>query len=96
MWKKELLYFVFLILFPAFCLAQGLLPAPVIYLVTVNPETGYDEIIWKSIPLSPDDYYDVAVRMNPGFGYSDSYMPVGTNIHDKVYALAIFPHFQYF
>ena len=66
--------------------AYGQLPAPHMYLVTVNPETGYDSIIWQSIPLSPNtDYYSVAIRLVPAPGMGDSYMPITTAILDTFY-----------
>jgi hypothetical protein len=65
--------------------AHAQLPAPRMYLVTVNPETGYDEITWTNIPMSADDYFSVAVRIPPSQGFSDAYMPIAVNLRDTVY-----------
>ncbi len=69
---------------------QFLLPAPRLYLVTVNPETGYDSITWFSIPAPPTDYYTVAVRVHPFSGQpGDIYMAITSNIQDTAYVNSI-------
>ncbi len=67
-----------------------LLPAPRLYLVTVNPETGYDSITWFSIPAPPNDYYTVAVRVSPfSNNPGEIFMPIMSNIQDTVYVNSI-------
>jgi len=62
------------------------LPAPFIYLVTVDIESQLDSIIWKSIPLDPSrDYYIVSERIDPIPGRPDTYLPVSPGVLDTFY-----------
>jgi hypothetical protein len=62
------------------------IPAPRIYLVTVDIETQFDSIVWSSIPLDfSTDYYVVAELLDPLPGRPDSYSPVAQQILDTFY-----------
>lgn len=41
--------------------AQQFPEAPRLYYVTVDPETGFDKIVWYSSPSSITDYYKVVI-----------------------------------
>jgi hypothetical protein len=87
---KRISYIVslILVLFLTNNYSHGQLPAPRIYLVTVNPETGYDSITWFDIPSPPNDYFGVGVRIPPVPGQPDSYLVINTAIFDTFYVNA--------
>jgi hypothetical protein len=80
--------FLFLLLFFAqdYVRSQQL-PAPRIYLVTVDIESQSDSIIWESIDLNPStDYYEVAELLPPDIADpGGSYISVGSNIPNTFY-----------
>jgi hypothetical protein len=77
--------FSFLLLFFANDFLQAQIPAPPIYLVTVDPETGYDSIVWID-PHSPlIDYFAVAYRIPPSPGKPETYITVASGITDDYY-----------
>jgi hypothetical protein len=81
-------FFIFLLLFFAQDYVHSqLLPAPRIYLVTVDIESQLDSIIWESIPLDPTrDYYIVAELKSPDIvNPGESYLPISPGILDTFY-----------
>jgi len=52
--------------------------APQLYKVTVDPETGYDSIIWYSSPSDNVDYYIVGIVVMPNPDEPYSVTPIGT------------------
>jgi len=72
-----ILLFLLLFIVEGYIHSQTYLPAPRIYLVSVDIESQFDSIIWYSIPLDPTrDYYIVVERIDPSPGQPDSYIPV--------------------
>lgn len=76
-------FFVFLVFSLAFrsVLAQVPVqyPAPRLHYVTVSPETGFDSLIWYSIPEPEIDYYVIGISYIPDpFNPDVVYTPVGT------------------
>jgi hypothetical protein len=73
-------FFILFLLLPGFhSNAQSITPeVPPLYYVTVDPETGYDIIVWYSSPSDFTDYYKVitSVIVNPD--ESPQYMEIGT------------------
>jgi len=62
-------------------------PAPRLYYVTVSPETGFDSLIWYSIPDPEIDYYVIGISYIPDPLNPDVvYTPIGiTYVPDTVF-----------
>lgn len=75
--------FWLLFIFKGSLFSQTPLPAPRIYLVTVDIETQFDRLIWYSIELMPNEYYVVAqLKYADPSNPAPSYIPVMSGILD--------------
>ncbi len=88
--RKSIIVFVLNIMLVLFltnnaAYGQILLPAPRLYLVTVNPETGYDSITWFNIPIPPTDCFDVGVGSSTFSRSTRSFTMIASNIKDTFY-----------
>jgi len=74
--KYTRFWFLLFLLWTGTAVFAQYFPAPHLYVVTVDPETGNDCITWYNCSSPEIDYYRVAIRAATLPGEPDSYLPV--------------------